>query len=80
MAIKIITLIENSPGEHRALKAEHGIAFLIVKDNLRILFDTGQSGAFIENARQLRVDLTARALRPRALRPESRKAISLIWV
>jgi 7,8-dihydropterin-6-yl-methyl-4-(beta-D-ribofuranosyl)aminobenzene 5'-phosphate synthase len=59
VAIKIITLIENSPGEHRALKAEHGIAFLIVKDNLRILFDTGQSGAFIENARQLRVDLTA---------------------
>jgi 7,8-dihydropterin-6-yl-methyl-4-(beta-D-ribofuranosyl)aminobenzene 5'-phosphate synthase len=59
MTLKITTLIENSPGEHHALLTEHGIAFFIAKDNHRILFDTGQSGAFIQNARQLRLDLTS---------------------
>lgn len=57
MTVKITTLIENNPGEHFALKAEHGLAFFIEKDNHRILFDTGQSAAFLENARQLRIDL-----------------------
>lgn len=59
MAIKITTLIENSPGEHKALKAEHGISFFIEVDGHALLFDTGQTGTFIENAKQLRVDLTA---------------------
>ncbi len=59
MSVKITTLIENSPGEHHALKAEHGISFFIEKDGHRILFDTGQSGTFIENAKQLRIDLTS---------------------
>ncbi len=57
MAVKITTLIENSPGEHLALKSEHGISFFIEKDGHQLLFDTGQSGTFIENAEQLRVDL-----------------------
>ena len=59
MAVKITTLIENSPGEHHALKTEHGLSFCIEKDGHCILFDTGQSGAFIENAKQLRIDLSA---------------------
>ncbi len=59
MSTKITTLIENSPGEHHALKAEHGISFFIEKDGHKILFDTGQTGIFIENAKQLRVDLTS---------------------
>jgi 7,8-dihydropterin-6-yl-methyl-4-(beta-D-ribofuranosyl)aminobenzene 5'-phosphate synthase len=58
MSVRITTLIENSPGEHHALKTEHGISFLIEKDGQRILFDTGQSGIFIDNAMQLRIDLT----------------------
>lgn len=57
MPVKVTTLIENSPGEHHALKTEHGISFLIEKDGHNILFDTGQTGTFIENAEQLRVDL-----------------------
>jgi 7,8-dihydropterin-6-yl-methyl-4-(beta-D-ribofuranosyl)aminobenzene 5'-phosphate synthase len=57
MSIQITTLIENSPGEHHGLKAEHGLSFHIAIGAHRILFDTGQSGAFIENAAQLRVDL-----------------------
>lgn len=59
MSVKITTLIENSPGEHHALKTEHGISFFIEKDGHKILFDTGQTGTFIENAEQLRVDLTS---------------------
>ncbi len=59
MPVKITTLIENSPGEHHALKTEHGISFFIEKDGHHILFDTGQSGSFIENAEQLRADLVS---------------------
>lgn len=59
MSVKITTLIENSPGEHHALKTEHGISFFIEKDGHSILFDTGQTGTFIENAQQLRKDLTS---------------------
>ncbi len=56
--IRITTLIENSMGEHLALKNEHGEAFCIETGANRVLFDTGQSGAFIENAAQLRIDLS----------------------
>lgn len=31
MSVKITTLIENNPGEHLGLKAEHGISFLSKK-------------------------------------------------
>lgn len=57
MSVKITTLIENSPGEHHALQTEHGISFHIEKDGHNLLFDTGQSGIFTENARQLNIDL-----------------------
>lgn len=59
MSVKITTLIENNPGEHLGLKTEHGISFFIEKDDHKILFDTGQSGAFIKNAAQLKADLAA---------------------
>jgi 7,8-dihydropterin-6-yl-methyl-4-(beta-D-ribofuranosyl)aminobenzene 5'-phosphate synthase len=51
-------LIENSRGEHLALRTEHGISFLIEKDGHKALFDTGQSGGFIDNAAQLNLSLT----------------------
>jgi 7,8-dihydropterin-6-yl-methyl-4-(beta-D-ribofuranosyl)aminobenzene 5'-phosphate synthase len=57
MALKITTLVENSQGEHLGLKTEHGLSFFIEKDGHTLLFDTGQSGIFIENARQLRINL-----------------------
>lgn len=59
MSVKVTTLIENTPGEHHGLKTEHGLSFFIEKDGHSILFDTGQSGAFIENAKQLRLDLSS---------------------
>lgn len=58
MALKITTLIEDTMGEHLALKNEHGISFYIEKDGHKILFDTGQSGTFLENAEQLQIDLS----------------------
>lgn len=58
MVLKITTLVENNIGEHLALKNEHGIAFYIEKGNHKLLFDTGQSGIFLKNAEQLRLELT----------------------
>ena len=59
MKVKITTLVENSLGEHLALRNEHGLSFLIEIENprMQILFDTGQSGNFIYNAGLLDVDL-----------------------
>lgn len=57
MSLKITTLIENNQGEHLGLKIEHGLSFFIEKDGKTLLFDTGQSGAFIENAQQLKIKL-----------------------
>ncbi len=62
MVIKVTTLVENSVGENKILQGEHGISFFIeVGDPPRhsILFDTGQSRKFIDNARLLGIDLTA---------------------
>ena len=59
MQVKITTLVENSLGEHLALRNEHGLSFLIEIETARtqILFDTGQSGNFIYNADLLNVNL-----------------------
>ncbi len=58
MGLRITTLVENSLGEHLALKNEHGLSFYIEKDSHKILFDTGQSDAFMYNATQLKIDLS----------------------
>jgi 7,8-dihydropterin-6-yl-methyl-4-(beta-D-ribofuranosyl)aminobenzene 5'-phosphate synthase len=55
--IRITTLIENSPGEHLALKHEHGVSFCVEAWDRKVLFDCGQSGNFIDNAAQLRIGL-----------------------
>lgn len=54
--MKIVTLIENlvfSPG----LVAENGLSLLIDTGHRQILFDTGQTDAFMTNAQKLGVDL-----------------------
>lgn len=56
--IRITTLIENSIGEHLALRNEHGLSICIEMPRNKILFDAGQSGDFIYNAHQLQIDLT----------------------
>jgi 7,8-dihydropterin-6-yl-methyl-4-(beta-D-ribofuranosyl)aminobenzene 5'-phosphate synthase len=57
--LRITTLVENSPGEHKGLVHEHGLCFHIDTGHDRLLFDTGQSDALLRNAAKLRVDLAA---------------------
>lgn len=57
MSIKITTLIENMPDEKGRLAYEHGFSVFVEADGKRLLFDTGQSGAFVKNAEVLGIDL-----------------------
>lgn len=54
--MKIITLIENLVYQH-GLVAEHGLSIYIETNNRKILFDTGQSGLFLQNAKKLGVEI-----------------------
>ncbi|MFD3158524.1 MBL fold metallo-hydrolase [Haloimpatiens sp. FM7330] len=55
--MKLTTLIENSLGENKSLTNEHGLSMFIETPESTILFDTGKTGDFIENAKKLNVDL-----------------------
>lgn len=52
--MKIVTLIENLVYK-QGLIAEHGLSLYIETENRKILFDTGQSGLFMQNAQKLGV-------------------------
>lgn len=55
-SITLTTLVENCT--HRAgLFAEHGLSFLVRTRTSRIVFDTGQSGLLVENARLMGLNL-----------------------
>lgn len=54
--MRITTLIENTTSRDD-LQAEHGLSLYIETQHHKILFDTGDSGAFAENAQKLGVDL-----------------------
>ncbi|NLK95788.1 MAG: MBL fold metallo-hydrolase [Clostridiales bacterium] len=56
--MKITTLIENNKNEENSLLInEHGLSLFIKYNGVNILFDTGQSGEFINNAIKLDIDL-----------------------
>lgn len=55
--MKIYALMENTPYEPE-FAAEHGLSLYIETDRHKILFDTGASGAFADNAKLLGVDLS----------------------
>lgn len=55
--MKITTLIENT-SLRDDLTAEHGLSLYIETGSCNILFDTGQTGAFADNAEKLGIDLT----------------------
>ncbi len=54
--MKIVTLIENTAPE--GLTAEHGLSLYLETRDHKILFDTGATGAFADNAKKLGVDLS----------------------
>ena len=58
MSLKITTLIENMPDKEDKLAFEHGFSAWVELDDKKILFDTGQTGAFAGNAEQLGIDLS----------------------
>jgi 7,8-dihydropterin-6-yl-methyl-4-(beta-D-ribofuranosyl)aminobenzene 5'-phosphate synthase len=56
--MKITALIENTRPDDRAeLTAEFGLSLYVERDGQRVLFDTGASGAFSDNAEKLGIDL-----------------------
>ena len=57
--MKITTLIENTEDEKGLLKNEHGLSIFIESSFGNILFDTGKTGDFIENAEKLNIDLSS---------------------
>jgi 7,8-dihydropterin-6-yl-methyl-4-(beta-D-ribofuranosyl)aminobenzene 5'-phosphate synthase len=54
--MKITTLIENLVSK-AGLVAEHGLSIYIETDSRKILFDTGQSGLFMQNAQKLGINI-----------------------
>lgn len=56
--MKITILVEDTAKPGSGLKSEHGFSAFVEFGDERVLFDTGQSRAFIENAKKLRVDLS----------------------
>ncbi len=55
--MKIINLIEDSQGSNNC-RYEHGLSFYIETEKHKLLFDTGASDAFIENASKKGIDLS----------------------
>jgi len=56
--MRIVTLVENTRAEGREdLAPEHGLSLYIERDDQRILFDTGATQAFFQNAERLDVDI-----------------------
>ena len=55
--MKITTLIENKSGDMDGLHTEHGLSIHVEVDGKNVLFDLGQSGNFIDNAKSLDIDL-----------------------
>ena len=54
--LTLSVLMENTAAEGYA--AEHGLSFLLESDDAVVLFDTGQSGAFLDNALRMGIDLS----------------------
>ena len=54
----VITSLMDDYCPGRGLRGEHGLALLIEMAGTRILFDTGQGPAFMDNARTLGLDLS----------------------
>ena len=57
--LHITALMDNEPGENKALIAEHGLSLLVEKDDISFLFDCGQGAHFLDNAHRLGRDIAS---------------------
>ena len=55
--MKVTILMDNTALFDRMFVAEHGFSAYIEAEGKRILFDTGYSGAFLQNAEKMQIDL-----------------------
>ena len=51
--MKLTVLVDNNALVGRYFLAEAGLCFLIESEGKRLLFDTGRSGIFLDNARDM---------------------------
>ncbi|MDD2330711.1 MAG: MBL fold metallo-hydrolase [Bacteroidales bacterium] len=58
--MKVSILTDNNPGGKTG--AEHGLSYFIEHDGTKILFDTGQSDLFLQNASIMGINLEERGL------------------
>lgn len=55
--MKLVVLVENHALDPK-LKQEHGLSVYVEKDGFRMVYDMGETGVFMDNARQLGIDLS----------------------
>ncbi|MDO5416173.1 MAG: MBL fold metallo-hydrolase [Lachnospiraceae bacterium] len=55
--MKLITIMDNVPGAHKALRTEHGLSFYVETESVRILFDFGAGENALYNAGKLGIHL-----------------------
>ena len=58
MSVKLTVLIENTAPEGFELIAEHGLSFLIETARMKFIFDCGHTGAAVDNAKTLGINLS----------------------
>lgn len=56
--MRIVTLVDNRPGNNKELSCEHGLSFWIEHQGTQIIFDGGASRSAAENAFHLGIDLS----------------------
>ena len=54
----VLTLLSENTVRRLGLRGEHGFSVFLKKNGFRVLFDTGQSGLFLDNARILNVPVS----------------------
>lgn len=57
MSLRITTLIENNTDKNNVLINEHGLSLYIEINEKKILFDTGQSGEFINYLKEKNISI-----------------------
>ncbi len=56
--VRITTIVENHPNTILCIPGEHGLSMKVEYKGRTILFDTGQTGIFLDNADKMNLDLS----------------------